>query len=84
MVKIKKGLTVIEMIIAIVTSITIVITIGYLLFYGNKTYKIEEKKIELKREGISGIRFIEKKLRDKKPEQIEIQDEGKTLIIKKN
>lgn len=83
MVKIKKGLTVIEMIIAMASSIIIVLTIGYILYWSNKTYRREERVMELKREGITGIRFVEKKLRDKKPEQIEIQGSGSKLIIKK-
>lgn len=79
----KKGLTVIEMIVAIVSGIVIVLTVGYILYYGNKTFKREEKVMELKREAVFGIRFIERKLREKKPEQIEIQESGKKLIIKK-
>lgn len=79
----KKGLTVIEMIVALVSGIVIILTIGYILYYGNKTIKREEKVIELKREAVFGIRFIERKLREKKPEQIEIQESGKKLIIKK-
>ncbi|MCX7917565.1 MAG: hypothetical protein N2589_05505 [bacterium] len=79
----KKGLTIIEMIVGIVSGIVILLTIGYVLYYGNKTYKREEKIMELKREAVSGVRFIEKKLRDKKPEQIEIEDSGRKLIIKK-
>lgn len=79
----KKGLTVIEMIVAIVSGIVIVLTIGYILYYSNKTFKKEEKVMELKREAAFGIRFIERKLREKKPEQIEIQESGKKLIIKK-
>ncbi|MCM8804803.1 MAG: hypothetical protein NC833_06080 [Candidatus Omnitrophica bacterium] len=80
----KKGLTVVEMIVGLVSGIIIIIIVGYMLFYGKKTYIREEKLMELKREGVFGIRFIEKKLRDKKPTQIEIQNSGKKLIIKKD
>ncbi|MCM8785457.1 MAG: hypothetical protein NC827_01685 [Candidatus Omnitrophica bacterium] len=83
MVKNRNGLTVVEMIISLVSGIIILITIGYILYYSKKTYIREEKIMELKREGISGVRFIEKKLRDKNPDKIEIQEGGKKLIIKK-
>ncbi|MCM8771621.1 MAG: hypothetical protein NC922_00885 [Candidatus Omnitrophica bacterium] len=79
----KSGLTIIEMIVALVSGIVIILTVGYILYYSNKTYRREEKIMELKREAVFGVRFIERKIREKKPEQIEIQESGRKLIIKK-
>ncbi|MCM8807227.1 MAG: hypothetical protein NC926_04635 [Candidatus Omnitrophica bacterium] len=79
----KSGLTIIEMIVALVSGIIIILTVGYILYYSNKTYRREEKIMELKREAVFGVRFIERKIREKKPEQIEIQESGRKLIIKK-
>jgi Tfp pilus assembly protein PilE len=81
--KMKKGLTVIEMIIAIASGLTIVLAISFILYSSYKTYFRETKVMELKREAVFGVRFIEKKLRDKQPDKIEIQDSGNKLIIKK-
>ncbi|MGC8976549.1 MAG: PilW family protein [Candidatus Ratteibacteria bacterium] len=79
----KKGLTVVEMIIAIASGIVIVLAISFILYSSHKTYFRETKVMELKREAVFGIRFIERKLREKQPDKVEIQDSGNKLIIKK-
>ena len=79
----KKGLTVIEVIVALASGIVIVLAISFILYSSYKTYFRETKVMELKREAVFGVRFIERKLREKQPDKIEIQDGSNKLIIKK-
>lgn len=79
----KKGMTVIEIIIAIASGLVIVLAISFILYSSYRTYFRETKIMELKREAVFGVRFIERKLREKQPDKIEIQDSGNKLIIKK-
>jgi competence protein ComGC len=77
----KFGFTLIELIIGIVIGIIIILTIGYGLAFSNKVFKNQISEYNLTREGSFAISFIERKLRDKKPESIEIIDSGKKIMI---
>jgi hypothetical protein len=65
----------------IIIGIIVLLTVGYSLVFSNKVSKNQIIEYNLTREGSFALLFIEKKLRDKNPEDIEIEDDGKKIII---
>jgi hypothetical protein len=65
----------------IIIGIIVLLTVGYSLVFSNKVSKNQNIEYNLTREGSFALLFIEKKLRDKNPEDIEIEDDGKKIII---
>jgi hypothetical protein len=65
----------------IIIGIIVLLTVGYSLVFSNKVSKNQNIEYNLTREGSFALLFIEKKLRDKNPEDIEIEDDGNKIII---
>lgn len=77
----KTGFTLIELIMGIIIGIIIILIVGYSLIFSNTTYKNQIFEYNLEREGSFAIFLIEKKLRDKSPNDIEIQNNGEKIVI---
>lgn len=77
----KTGFTLIELIMGIIIGIIVLLTVGYSLVFSNKVSKNQIIEYNLTREGSFALLFIEKKLRDKDPEDIEIEDDGNKIKI---
>jgi len=60
------------------------LTVGYALVYSNKNYKNQLIDYNITREGSFALFFMERKLRDKSPEKVEIQNDGDKIIIEEN
>jgi len=77
----KTGFTLIELIMGIIIGIIVLLTVGYSLVFSNKVSKNQIIEYNLTREGSFALLFVEKKLRDKNPEDIEIEDDGNKIKI---
>ena len=80
----KKGITLIELLVGIVVAIIISLTVGVVLIQTSSMYRETVKKLNIEKEASYTIMKIEKDLRVKKPEDIEILEDGEKLVLDKN
>lgn len=80
----KNGMTLIELLIGMVMATIIAITIGVVLMRTSSMYREMLKKLNLEKEASYSLMKIEKDLRVKTPDDIEIMESGTKLVLDKN
>jgi len=79
-----KGITLIELLIGIIIAIIISLTVGVILIQTSSMYRETVKRLNIEKEASYTMMKIEKDLRVKKPEDIEILEDGEKLLLDKN
>jgi len=80
----KKGITLIELLIGIIIAVIISLTVGVILLHTSSMFRETEKRLRIEKEASYTIMKMEKEMRVKKSEDIEIDEDGEKLILDKN
>ena len=79
-----KGISLIELLIGIVIAIIISLTAGVVLIQTSSMYRETVKRINLEKEASFVMMKMEKEMRVKKTEDIEVDEDGEKLLLDKN